>query len=194
MDISLNPANIMCMKRRKRPLLLLSLLVVFFGIQISEAFTAKEATTMSELTISSPAFGRNGNIPAKHTCDGQDVNPSLTIRNVPPGAKSLALIVDDPDAPAGTWVHWVLWNVAPDTSEIKEDSVPKGTIQGINDFRKHAYGGPCPPSGTHRYFFKLYALDALLNLGPNSRKAELEKAMQGHIISQAEIIGLYKRK
>jgi len=173
---------------------MLSLLVVFVGIQISEAFTAKEAATMSELTISSLAFGHNGNIPAKNTCDGQDVNPSLTIRNVPPGAKSLALIVDDPDAPAGTWVHWVLWNVAPDTSDIKEGSVPKGAIQGINDFRKHAYGGPCPPSGTHRYFFKLYALDSLLNLGPNSRKAELEKAMQGHIISQAEIIGLYKRK
>ncbi|MDA8104403.1 MAG: YbhB/YbcL family Raf kinase inhibitor-like protein [Nitrospiraceae bacterium] len=182
------------MKIRKRPLLLLSLLVVFVGIQISEAFTAKEATKMSELTISSPAFGHNGNIPAKHTCDGKDVNPSLAIRNVPPGAKSLALIVDDPDAPAGTWVHWVLWNIAPETSEIKEDSVPKGAIQGINDFRKHAYGGPCPPSGTHRYFFKLYALDALLNPGPNSSKAEIEKAMQGHIISQAEIIGLYKRK
>ncbi len=149
---------------------------------------------MEKLTISSPAFGHNGNIPSKYTCDGKDLNPPLAIRNVPPGAKSLVLIVDDPDAPAGTWVHWLLWNIAPDAAEIREDSVPKGAIQGINDFRKHAYGGPCPPSGTHRYFFKLYALDGLLNIGPNSQKAELEKAMQGHILSQTEIIGLYKRK
>ncbi len=149
---------------------------------------------MEKLTISSPAFGHEGNIPAKYTCDGMDVNPALTIFNVPGGAKSLALIVDDPDAPAGTWVHWVVWNITPNTTEIREDSVPKGAIQGINDFRKHSYGGPCPPSGTHRYFFKLFALDALLNIRPDSRKHELEEAMKGHILSQAEIIGLYKRK
>jgi Raf kinase inhibitor-like YbhB/YbcL family protein len=182
------------MKRRRRPLFLLSLLAVILGIQGSEAYPAKEASTMSELTISSPAFGHNAGIPAKYTCDGRDINPSLTIGRVPPGAKSLALIVDDPDAPVGTWVHWVLWNIDPNTAEIREDSVPKGAIQGINDFRKHNYGGPCPPSGTHRYFFKLYALDTMLNIGPNSGKAELEKAMQGHILSGAEMIGLYKRK
>jgi Raf kinase inhibitor-like YbhB/YbcL family protein len=181
------------MKRQKRPLLLLSLLAII-GIQTSGAFTLKEATAMEKLTISSPAFGHEGNIPAKYTCDGMDVNPTLTIVNVPGGAKSLALIVDDPDAPAGTWVHWVVWNITPNTTEIREDSVPKGAIQGINDFRKHSYGGPCPPSGTHRYFFKLFALDALLNIRPDSRKQELEEAMKGHILSQAEIIGLYKRK
>ena len=149
---------------------------------------------MSELTISSPAFGHNGSIPAKYTCDGKDINPPLAIGNVVPGTKSLALVVDDPDAPVGTWVHWVLWNIDPNTTEIREDSVPKGAIQGINDFRKHNYGGPCPPSGTHRYFFKIYALDTLLNPAPNSGKAEIEKKMQGHILAQAEIVGLYKRK
>jgi Raf kinase inhibitor-like YbhB/YbcL family protein len=182
------------MKRRKIPLLLLSFLTVFVSILFFEAFTVKEAAAMSELTISSPAFGHNGNIPAKHTCDGRDINPPLAIGNVPPDAKSLVLIVDDPDAPAGTWVHWVIWNIDPNTADIREDSVPKGAIQGVNDFRKHSYGGPCPPSGTHRYFFKLYALDILLNLTPNSGKAGIEKAMQGHILSRAEIIGLYKRK
>jgi Raf kinase inhibitor-like YbhB/YbcL family protein len=179
---------------RRQPLFLVSLLAVVLSIQSSEAYTAKEASTMSGLTISTPAFGHNTTIPAKYTCDGRDINPSLIIGSVPPGARSLALIVDDPDAPAGTWVHWVLWNMDPNTTEIREDSVPKGAIQGINDFRKHNYGGPCPPSGTHRYFFKLYALDATLNIGPNSGKAELEKAMQGHILSRAEIIGLYQRK
>ena len=149
---------------------------------------------MSELMISSTSFGNKGNIPERHTCDGKDLNPPLSIGQVPAGAKSLALIVDDPDAPMGTWVHWVLWNIDPNISAIKEDSVPKGAIQGLNDFRKHSYGGPCPPSGTHRYFFKIYALDAMLSLSPNSGKAELEKAMKGHILSRAEIIGLYKRK
>jgi Raf kinase inhibitor-like YbhB/YbcL family protein len=154
----------------------------------------KEGMKMSELKIVSSGFTHNGSIPVKYTCDGKDVNPPLKIENVPAGVKSLALIVDDPDAPVGTWVHWVVWNIDPKTDEIKEDSVPKGALQGINDFRKHDYGGPCPPSGTHRYFFKLYALDTLLNLSPNASKADLEKAMKGHIISQAEIVGLYKRK
>ncbi len=170
------------------------MLAVMLGGPRSEAYTAKETTTMSELTISSPSFGHNAAIPEKHTCDGRDLNPALAISHVPPGAKSLALIVDDPDAPVGTWVHWVIWNIDPNTAEIREDSVPKGAIQGINDFRKHSYGGPCPPSGTHRYFFKLYALDTMLSLNPNSGKAELEKAMKGHILSHTEIMGLYKRK
>ena len=149
---------------------------------------------MGELKISSPAFENNGSIPKTYTCDGTDVSPPLKIENVPPEAKSLALIVDDPDAPMGTWVHWVLWNIPPATKEIKEGSIPQGALQGMNDFRKQNYGGPCPPSGTHRYFFKLYALDTLLNLSPRSAKADLEKAMKGHILSQGEIIGLYKRR
>lgn len=144
--------------------------------------------------LTSSVFENNRSIPAKFTCDGMDINPPLVIQGAPAGTKSLALIVDDPDAPRGIWVHWVVWNFDPKTTEIREDSVPKGAAQGMNDFRKHNYGGPCPPSGTHRYFFKLYALDAQLTIGANSDKAALEKAMQGHIISQAQIMGTYKRK
>jgi Raf kinase inhibitor-like YbhB/YbcL family protein len=154
----------------------------------------REVTGMGALQISSPVFKQNQMIPSKYTCDGADINPPLLIGNMPPEAKSLALIVDDPDAPAGTWVHWVLWNVDPKTTEIRENSVPSGAVQGLNDFKKHAYGGPCPPSGTHRYFFKLYALDTTLNLGPDTTKAALERAMKGHIVAQGELMGLYKRK
>jgi len=149
---------------------------------------------MAELSISSPVFENNGSIPGKYTCDGMDVNPPLKIDNVPSEAKSLALIVDDPDAPRGIWVHWVVWNIDPKTEEIREGTVPKDSVQGINDFEKRDYGGPCPPSGTHRYFFKLYALDSLLNFSSDAGKAGLEKAMEGHILAQAQIVGLYKRK
>ena len=149
---------------------------------------------MGTLTISSTAFRHNGMVPAKYTCDGTDVSPPLAIEGVPENAKSLALIVDDPDAPAGTWVHWVVWNIDPKTKEIAEGSVPKGAQQGMNDFRKRDYGGPCPPSGTHRYFFKLYALDTLLSLGTGAAKADLERSLHGHLLAQAEIIGLYRRK
>lgn len=153
-----------------------------------------EAVPMSALNISSPAFQNNGRIPAKYTCDGVDVNPPLAVAASAPGAKSLALIVDDPDAPAGTWVHWVVWNISPDTKEIKEHTVPVGASEGMNDFRKRSYGGPCPPSGTHRYFFKIYALDTTLALGSHATKADLERAMKGHILVQAELVGLYSRK
>ena len=136
----------------------------FSGIWRSGALNSKEVRKMEALKISSPAFGQNGYIPVKYTCDGDDVNPPLVIDNVPQNAKSVALIMDDPDAPAGTWVHWVVWNIDPKTKEIKDSYVPKGAQQGINDFRRHDYGGSCPPSGTHRYFFKLYALDTSLTL------------------------------
>jgi len=145
------------------------------------------------MKISSTDFEHNGQIPKKFTCDGSDVNPPLKFEGIPTDTKSLALIVDDPDAPVGIWVHWVLWNIDPKITEIKENSVPKGGMQGMNDFRKHDYGGPCPPSGTHRYFFKLYALDTTLSLGSNSTKNDIETAMKGHILAEAELIGLYKR-
>lgn len=145
------------------------------------------------MKIWSSAFADKEAIPSRYTCDGDDINPPLQF-DVPSSAKSLALIVDDPDAPRGTWVHWVVWNIDPNTSEIKEDSVPKSSRQGINDFGNMSYGGPCPPSGTHRYFFKLYALDVSLNIPSRSAKADLEKAMQGHIIERAEMIGLYRRR
>ncbi len=145
------------------------------------------------MKISSSAFQDNTLIPAKYTCDGQNFNPPLTFDNVPAGSKSLALIMDDPDAPNGTWVHWVVWNIDPKTVEIKEHSVPAGAHQGINDFKRNDYGGPCPPSGTHRYFFKLYALDTMLPLSQRTTKADLENAMHGHIVEKAETIGLYRR-
>jgi Raf kinase inhibitor-like YbhB/YbcL family protein len=149
---------------------------------------------MTELSITSPAFLPNGLIPSKYTCDGADVNPPLSIGNVPEKTVSLALIVDDPDAPVGTWVHWVVWNIDSGTREILENSVPPGALQGTNDFRKREYGGPCPPSGTHRYFFKLYALNAPLSAQAGAAKARIEEAMKGHVLAQAELIGLYKRR
>ncbi len=145
---------------------------------------------MKTLSISSPVFENNALIPAKYTCDGDDVNPPLKIEGIPEETKSLVLIVDDPDAPMGTWDHWVVWNIPP-TDKIAENTVP-GT-EGLTTDRQHSYGGPCPPSGTHRYFFKLYALDAMLKLSQNSTKKDVEKAMQSHVLAKGELIGLYRR-
>jgi len=147
---------------------------------------------MKELTITSEAFQNNKSIPKKYTCDGQDINPPLSIEGIPAETKSLILIVDDPDAPMGTWDHWIVWNIPPTTIAIKENTVPG--VEGINDFRKHSYGGPCPPSGTHRYYFKVYALDTKLTLNPNSRKKDLEKAMRDHILAKGQLVGLYSRR
>ena len=149
------------------------------------------------MIITSPAFTHQGMIPARHTCDGPDTSPPLAWSGVPPGAKSLALIVDDPDAPdpaapRRTWVHWVLYNVPPTTSGLPEGETPAGALQGINDAHDPGYGGPCPPIGRHRYFFKLYALDTMLPDLKRPTKAALEKAMQGHVLAQAELIGLYQ--
>ncbi len=139
-------------------------------------------------------FENNGNIPTKFTCDGENISPPLEISEIPAEAKTLAIISDDPDAPAGTWVHWVVWNipVEGDIKTIAEGESP-GT-EGKTDFGSIGYGGPCPPSGTHRYFFKVYALDTELDLTKGATKAELEKAMEGHIIDKAELIGLYSRE
>lgn len=158
------------------------------------AAAGKEARTMSELRISSPAFDHGGAIPVRFTCDGEDINPKLEFGTVPAGTRSLALIVDDPDAPVGTWVHWVVWNITPQTREIGENSVPAGAVQGLNDWKRNRYGGPCPPSGPHRYFFKLYALDTTLTLSPATTKAALEKAMAGHILARGELQGNYRRR
>ena len=145
------------------------------------------------MKLTSPAFQHQQRIPAKYTCDGQDISPPLQIADAPPAAQSLVLIMDDPDAPRGTWVHWTVWNMEPKTSEIAENSGPPGAAQGMTDFRRPGYGGPCPPSGTHRYFFKLYALDTKLNLPAKTDKSALEKAMEGHILARAELVGLYSR-
>lgn len=146
-----------------------------------------------ELRISSPLFADRGAIPPRYTCDGTDDNPPLSIENVPAAAKSLALVVDDPDAPGKTWVHWVVWKIAPNTREIREGTLPKGAVQGTNDFGKRRYGGPCPPSGRHRYFFRLYALDDAVDPGQGATKARLEAAMKGHVVGKAELVGVYRR-
>jgi len=132
-------------------------------------------------------------IPPEFTCDGSDVSPPLEISDAPASTKSLALIVDDPDAPVGTWDHWIVFNIPPSTRQIGKGTEPQGT-PGKNSWGRTGYGGPCPPSGTHRYFFKSYALDGNLNLQPGSTKKQIEAAMQGHIIAKAELVGLYKRR
>ena len=143
------------------------------------------------MKLTSPAFENNKFIPAKFTCEGEDINPGLEIQDVPSGTQSLALIMDDPDAPMGTWVHWVVFDI-PVISKIAENSIPGK--QGRNNFSRKDYGGPCPPSGTHRYFFKLYALDKMLRLTEDISKGALEKAMQAHILEKAELVGLYKKE
>ncbi len=150
------------------------------------------------MKLISTVFDARNVIPPRYTCDGQDVSPPLTWSPPPANTQSLALICDDPDAPGKTWVHWVVYNLPPSTRSLPE-AVPEGSaiagggLQGINDFNQLAYGGPCPPGGNHRYFFKLYALDRMLNLKPGVSKAELEVAMQGHIIEQGELMGYYSR-
>ena len=145
------------------------------------------------MKIISLAFQNNTKIPSKYTCDGKNVNPPLEFIDVPENSKSLALIVDDPDAPSKTWVHWVVYNINPETTKVDENNVPQSGIEGITDFGKPGYGGPCPHSGTHRYFFKLYALDSTFDLPQNANKQMVEQKMQGHIIDSAELIGLYSR-
>ena len=144
------------------------------------------------MKITSPAFNHNENIPSKFTCDGENISPPLTFSEIPENTKTLALIMDDPDAPVGTFVHWVIWNIPSSTTEIQE-SENINYPQGSNDFGKQNYGGPCPPSGTHRYFFKLYAIDTELNLQQGATKQDLLEAMEGHIIEKAELIGKYSR-
>jgi Raf kinase inhibitor-like YbhB/YbcL family protein len=154
----------------------------------------KEVKRMETLKITSPAFAAGGAIPAKYTCDGADVSPALAIAAVPPGTASLVLIMDDPDAPMGTWVHWVVWNIPAQTREIPENGLPSGAVQGKTSWSRNKYGGPCPPSGTHRYFFKFFALDTQLKLGAATTSDDLEKAMHGHILAQGELMGTYHRR
>ncbi|PYI87397.1 MAG: YbhB/YbcL family Raf kinase inhibitor-like protein [Verrucomicrobia bacterium] len=146
------------------------------------------------MTITSPAFPAGGQIPAKFTCNGQGTSPELRISGTPPGAKSLLLIADDPDAPGGVFTHWLVWNIDPQTTRWAENSVPAGALQGTNDFSKKGYGPPCPPSGTHRYIFKIFALDRPLELKAGARRADVEDAIRGHILAQGELIGRYTHK
>lgn len=149
------------------------------------------AVDYKQLHISSPVFNAGGMIPSKYTCDGFDISPPIDIKGTPEEATCLALIMEDPDAPVGTWAHWLVWNI-PVTHHIRENEVHG--VEGVNDFSQHHYGGPCPPSGTHRYFIKIYALDTLLDLPRSTKKVQLEKAMSEHIIGFGELMGLYQRK
>ena len=151
------------------------------------------ASGEGKMKITSSAFQEGGSIPSKFTCDGGDTSPPLQIAQVPSGAKSLALVVDDPDAPSGLFTHWMVWNISPQTNIIAEGSTPKG-VHGTNDFGKFGYGGPCPPSGTHRYYFKIFALDRELDLPPGTKRSQLDAAMKGHIVAQGELMGRYSRK
>lgn len=146
-----------------------------------------------QFVLSSPAFAQGQPIPREYTCDGADISPPLAWSGVPPDAKSLALIVDDPDAPSGTWVHWVLFDIPPQSGGLPEHASTSG-IHGSNSWQRLGYGGPCPPGGTHRYFFKLYALDSALSLPPGTGKTQLLSAMEGHVLAHAELMGTYRRR
>ncbi len=176
-------------------LAILAMVAVLFQVSFGPKPTKQKLEVANKLMkLQSPTFQPNEFIPSKYTCDGGNVNPPLQFSGVPDSAQSLTLIVDDPDAPAGTWVHWIIFGIDPKIKEIKENSLPEKAVQGMTSFGRIGYGGPCPPSGTHRYFFKLYALDQDLNFDDTPTKDALERAMAGHILDSAELIGLYQRK
>lgn len=145
------------------------------------------------MQITSPSFNHGQMIPKKYTCDGENINPPLEIQNIPDGVKSLVIIMDDPDSPNGTFTHWTVLNISPDTTLIKEHCNFLNATEGINSFQEFGYGGPCPHFGTHHYFFKLYALDTILDLSPQTEKSEIELAMENHILEKAELVGLYSK-
>jgi Raf kinase inhibitor-like YbhB/YbcL family protein len=184
---------------KKMGYLLVSLffLCLFQGVG-GEVYSKTRGGANMAITITSTAFSKGGMIPRDYTCDGKDISPPLAWTGVPEGTKSLALICDDPDAPMGTWVHWVIFNIPARIEDLPASIPPEqvlesGARHGINDFRKFGYGGPCPPGGTHRYYFKVYALDIELVEKPGITKAELLKAMEGHILAEGRLMGRYRR-
>ena len=167
--------------------------IIAGALAIVLAAMASFAAGGARMKITSSAFQEGANIPSRFTCDGSDTSPSLQIADVPSGAKSLALIMDDPDAPSGLFTHWAVWNISPQTSSIAEGSTPKG-VQGANDFGKSGYGGPCPPSDAHRYYFRIFALDRELDLPFGTKRGQVDAAMKNHIVAQGELMGRYSRK
>ncbi len=179
---------------------LVAAVILFAACQAQDkpGIPPKGGLTMA-LTITSPSFAEGGMIPKKFTCDDADISPALEIKGVPEGTKSLALIADDPDAPVGIWVHWVVYNLPPDTKKLdeampKDATLKNGARQGVTDFGRTGYGGPCPPGGTHRYYFKVYALDTMLTVAGKGTKKEVEAAMKGHILTQGQLMGTYARQ
>lgn len=171
-------------------------LILIFPLAVSAEMKGEKEM---KIKVESTAFKEGEVIPRKYTCDGADISPPLSWSGIPEGAKSIALISDDPDAPVGTWVHWVIYNLPPNTAGLPEKvpserTLSNGAKQGISDFRRIGYGGPCPPGGTHRYFFKVYALDTMLDLEPGATKKQLLKTMEGHVLAEGELMGKYKRQ
>lgn len=152
------------------------------------------AAVSIKMEILSEAFEKGGRIPAKYTCEGENINPPLIFRDAPKEAKSLAFIMDDPDAPDGTFVHWLAWNIPPDAQAVEEGRGMQDAVEGANDNGDIGYTGPCPPSGEHHYYFRLYALDALLTLGPDGTRDELDAAIDEHLIDSAELVAIYKKE
>lgn len=168
-------------------------LIVSGAALVLLAAIASFAAERARMKITSSAFQEGGNIPKKFTCDGSNTSPPLQITGVPSEARSLVLIVDDPDAPSGLFTHWLIWNIPPQISSISEGSAPKG-VHGTNDFGKSDYKGPCPPPGTHRYSFRVFALDRELELRGGAKRSQVDAAMKGHVIAQGELMGRYARK
>jgi Raf kinase inhibitor-like YbhB/YbcL family protein len=168
--------------------------IIIVGCMIAAGALVAFAAGGGKMKISSPAFQEGGTIAEKFSKNGQNVSPELRIEGAPAAAKSLALIVDDPDAPVGLFTHWLVWNIDPKTTEIAENGVPKGALQGTNDFPGRGYDGPQPPSGTHRYYFKIFALDRMLDLKSGAKRREVDAAIRGHVIAQGELMGRYSKK
>lgn len=177
-------------------ILILIIIVLIVGARLTKDlfFSPFHNPTKEDNMKLTTVFKNNENIPSMYTCDGEDKAPVLTVSNIPEDAQELVLIVDDPDAPMGTWVHWLVYDIPVETTVIDEENLPSGVKQGMTDFGRTDWGGPCPPNGRHRYFFKLYALDKKLELPEGIKKLQLENAMRNHIIEKTELIGLYKRR
>jgi Raf kinase inhibitor-like YbhB/YbcL family protein len=168
--------------------------IIIVGCAMTAAALVAFAAGGAKMKISSSAFQEGGTIPEKFGKNGQNVSPELRVEGAPAEAKSLALIVDDPDTPVGLFTHWLVWNIDPKTIEIAENSPPNGAVQGTNDYPNLGYGGPQPPSGTHRYYFKIFALDRVLDLKSGAKRREVDAAMRGHVIGQGELMGRYSKK
>lgn len=170
---------------------LLALATAIYVLAISSSIMVNKENIMK---IFSTTFKEGEAIPLKYTCDGDDVNPILNISGTPKETKSFALLMDDPDSPSGNFTHWIIWNIQPSETEIKENGKLEGTVEGVNGFGNIGYGGPCPHSGTHRYFFRLYALDQMLDLSSGADVAMLKQAIEGHVLAEAELMGNYSRR
>ena len=149
------------------------------------------ANASAQINVSSAAFQAGGTIPARFTCKGANLNPPLQFQGIPKAAKSLVLIVDDPDAPGGLFTHWLIWNIDPGTTQLREKSVPVGAIEGTNDFGKRGYGGPCPPSGTHRYYFRVFALDQKMDLKSGAKRSAVDRALKDHVLARGELMARF---